>query len=320
MSDQLPSPPETPPSPGAIPNFDQADQAARQVPPSTLLFTLHSQTEYSNPPIPEGINVSAQHPVRAFFVQGGLAVGIFALCLGLLSLLAGLIAPHLPFSWEQRAAARFFPDEPATPEEQELRRLADRVVQAMGMPPEMPVVIHYQEDEAVNAGATLGGHIVVFRGILRLLESEDELAALLAHEIAHVKHRDVAQGVLRGLATMLLFAGVDAVSPVFSGVSGAVTQSFSRKQESRADSEAVAAVAALYGHTAGASRLFTRLRDKASGGQIESLELTRSHPNFTRRIDAVQTQSQALGRPETGPLTPLSEVLRKAGQDKPEKQ
>jgi beta-barrel assembly-enhancing protease len=38
----------------------------------------------------------------------------------------------------------------------------------------------------VNAFATPGGHILIARGLLRLVQSEDELAAVLAHEIAHV--------------------------------------------------------------------------------------------------------------------------------------
>lgn len=274
---------------------------------------------FENPPVPEGINVSERHPLRAFFTQGGLAVGIFACCLAVLSAVAGLLAPHVPFSWERKAAAGLFSDEPPTPEEQALRRLAERVAGALDMPADMPIVIHYDPDDTVNAGATLGGHIVVFRGILRHLESEDELAALLAHEIAHVKHRDVVRGLSRGLAAMLLLSGVDSVGPVFSGVGQAATLSFSRAQERRADVESANATAALYGHTAGALTLFARLRDKVSAGPLDelgALELTRSHPNFGHRIETVRLRSRELGRPESGRLTPLPEVLRKAREGK----
>ncbi len=41
----------------------------------------------------------------------------------------------------------------------------------------------------INAFATPGGHILVTRGLLSCARSEDELAAILAHEIAHVAHR-----------------------------------------------------------------------------------------------------------------------------------
>lgn len=264
-----------------------------------------------NPPVPEGINVSGQHPLRDFFVQGTLAVGVFAVCLLLLGTLAGLLAPHVPFAWEQRAVARFWPQVPTSPEEAALNELAARVAHAMGLPADMPIVIHYWPDDCtINAAATLGGHIVVYRGLLRQMESEDELAALLAHEIAHVQHRDVARGFLRGIAAALLLAGVDSVSPVFSGIGTAATQSFSREQESLADAAAARATAALYGHTGGALALFSRLQDQFPHGLLDGLELARSHPDFPRRIETVRAQSRQLARPETGTLTPLPAALR----------
>jgi len=42
------------------------------------------------------------------------------------------------------------------------------------------------DSQEVNAFASPGGHILVTRGLLAKAESEDELAAVLAHEIAHV--------------------------------------------------------------------------------------------------------------------------------------
>ena len=45
------------------------------------------------------------------------------------------------------------------------------------------------EDEQANAMAAPGGRVIVFTGLLKLLRSEDQLAAVLAHEIAHVLAR-----------------------------------------------------------------------------------------------------------------------------------
>lgn len=281
----------------------------RPPPPSARLPDAPMHIE--NPPVPEGINASEPHPLRDFFVQGTLAVGVFAVCLLLLGALAGLLAPYVPFAWEQRAAARFWPQVPASPEEAALNELAARVAHAMGLPADMPIAIHYWPDDCtINAAATLGGHIVVYRGLLRQMESEDELAALLAHEIAHVQHRDVARGFLRGIAAALLLAGVDSVSPVFSGIGTAATLSFSREQESLADAAAARATAALYGHTGGALALFSRLQAHLPHGLMDGLELARSHPDFPRRIETVRAQSRQLARPETGTLTPLPAALR----------
>ena len=277
-------------------------------PPSARLPDAPMRIE--NPPVPEGINAPDRHrPLRDFFVQGTLALGVFALCLLVLSAVAGLLAPRLPFSWEHRAAARFWSPVPASPEEAALNELAARVAHAMALPPDMPVTIHYWPACEINAAASLGGHIVVLGGILRRMQSEDELAALLAHEIAHVQHRDVARGVLRGIAAALLLAGVDSVSPVFSGATSLATLSFSREQERQADAAAARATAALYGHTGGAIALFSRLRE-IPGAQAQGLELARSHPDFPRRLQTVRTQSRQLGAPETGTLTPLPAALQ----------
>ena len=40
--------------------------------------------------------------------------------------------------------------------------------------------------DSVNAFSAPGGYILVTEGLLRMLETEDELAAVLAHEVAHV--------------------------------------------------------------------------------------------------------------------------------------
>ncbi len=45
------------------------------------------------------------------------------------------------------------------------------------------------DSQEVNAFASPGGHILITRGLLAKVENEDELAAVLAHEIAHVALR-----------------------------------------------------------------------------------------------------------------------------------
>lgn len=52
-----------------------------------------------------------------------------------------------------------------------------------------------------NAFACPGGIILVTRGFIRLCNNEDELAALLAHEVAHVAHRDGIKSIKKALWT-----------------------------------------------------------------------------------------------------------------------
>ena len=54
------------------------------------------------------------------------------------------------------------------------------------------------ESDEVNAFAAPGGLILVTRGMLRTTQSEDELAAVLAHEVAHVQNRDGLKAIKTG--------------------------------------------------------------------------------------------------------------------------
>ena len=63
--------------------------------------------------------------------------------------------------------------------------------------------MHYDASDTVNAFATLGGHVVIYRGLLEKLPNENVVAMVVAHEIAHIKHRDPVAALGRGVAITL---------------------------------------------------------------------------------------------------------------------
>jgi Zn-dependent protease with chaperone function len=71
-----------------------------------------------------------------------------------------------------------------------------------------------------NAFAIPGGGIYVSRGLLTLVNSEDELAGVLAHEIAHVTQRHSANRQRRGFLPGLLSLPGNLVGSVVSQISG----------------------------------------------------------------------------------------------------
>ena len=98
------------------------------------------------------------------------------------------------------------------------------------------------ESDEVNAFALPNGQIVVYSGILDKLENSSELAALLAHEAAHVNHRHSTKMLCRNLAGYML------ISLIFSDVNGIMavladnaqqlhSLSYSRKFENEADEQ-----------------------------------------------------------------------------------
>ncbi len=76
------------------------------------------------------------------------------------------------------------------------------------------------DSDVYNAFATPAGHIFIYRGLIEAMDTEDELAGILAHEIAHVQCRHISDKIDRSsklnLATL---AGLAA--GIFLGVSGA---------------------------------------------------------------------------------------------------
>ena len=58
--------------------------------------------------------------------------------------------------------------------------------------------MHYDPGGTFNAYATAGGQLVFYRGLLEAMPHENALATVVAHEIAHVAHRDPRRLARRG--------------------------------------------------------------------------------------------------------------------------
>lgn len=105
-------------------------------------------------------------------------------------------------------------------------------------------ILHNSE---LNAFAAPGGHIFVHTGLILSLETVDELAAVLAHEIAHVTARHLSQRIAQQQKLTLasaaaLLAGVliggEAAEALITGSMAASAQAqlhYSRNDERQAD-------------------------------------------------------------------------------------
>lgn len=63
-------------------------------------------------------------------------------------------------------------------------------------------------DDTVNAFCTPGGYIYVYTGLLKFLENEASLAAVLAHEIAHAERRHARQRMLSQMGVQLIVMAI----------------------------------------------------------------------------------------------------------------
>lgn len=261
--------------------------------------------DYENRTIPEGINVSNEHPLKEFFI---LAVGLSIATIILVTLLAqtaSWLVHYIPFETEiklaENALAVLNKDDTQADDDEiiiqaYLQQLANKLASAQQLPPPMAITVHYTNTDTINAFATLGGHIVIYRGLLEKLPHENALAMVMAHEIAHIKHRDplvaVGRGITVGLAlTTLTGLGDSALSQQLLGKVGMIsTLSFSREQETKADQAALETLDAYYGHSHGAAALFEIFAQAQQAYQPPALLST--HPITKQRLQAAERHSE----------------------------
>jgi predicted Zn-dependent protease len=152
--------------------------------------------------------------------------------------------------------------------------------------------------EEVNAFALPGGHVTLLRGLLETAESPEEVAAVLAHEIGHVAHRDPTRLALRsagsvGVLGLLLgdFAGGLVVLYLSEWL---IQASYSRDAEAAADLYAHQMLASAGLPAEPMARFFQRLHDEY--GDAEGLlSHLASHPDLTGRAAAARDADTVAG-------------------------
>ncbi len=151
----------------------------------------------------------------------------------------------------------------------------------------------------VNAISLPGGFIYVTRGMLGFVRSDDELAFVLAHEVAHVNQRHHVDLLERhfflAIVITLLFGGNPQTAQVADFVGFLLHRGFSRSFEFEADR-----VGVLLAHRgrfrAEAGLLFMERLRAAEGRDPGAFEvLFRTHPGLNDRIARVRQELQKLG-------------------------
>jgi predicted Zn-dependent protease len=164
----------------------------------------------------------------------------------------------------------------------------------------LPYRFHYIPGQYfVNAFALPGGHVYMGGGLLALMENEDELAAVLGHEIEHIDHRHCAERLQTEAALKKIPLGEALAIPV-----GIFQAGYNKDQEMEADREGTR-LAVLSGYSAeGAVQVFTkfqemeeRLQGKRKATPEEEIEGTavqiltgyfRSHPPSADRAGQIR--------------------------------
>ena len=154
----------------------------------------------------------------------------------------------------------------------------------------------------VNAFSCPGGIVFVTRGMLSRARNEEELAAILAHEIAHVNHRDGIQTIqqsrwievvsMLGSEAVKGKEGVDKLTVLFGGsvndvVRTLIVDGYSQDQERAADASALNVLNRAGYDPIGLADYLERLSKEQGAGNRGGFFTT--HPGMSERLGLVRS-------------------------------
>jgi predicted Zn-dependent protease len=268
--------------------------------------------KYTPHEIRENVNVSKISPLKEFIILtfgiAGFLIGLYIL-LGLaLDLVIPQISPELEDYLSELFAHLYQDEEKNSPASIELQQLLNELAAGMDRT-EGNYQIHLVPHSTINAMALPGGHIVIFSGLLEHIESENELAMILGHELGHFNNRDHLRGLGRGLVLMFLSSvtlGIDSrVSQILQAMLVNTEMKFSQKQELQSDLWGLQYIMQKYGHAGGATDFFRRLGEKEKRGRLAYFFAT--HPFPDKRVQALDSLIREKAYPvlDTEPLNPV---------------
>lgn len=142
----------------------------------------------------------------------------------------------------------------------------------------------------INAFAAPGGIVVVNAGLLRAVTTPEELAGVLAHEIAHAELRHSLKGIAKslGLRTLASLAlGDYGGTALAEGMKKLAELGFSREAEREADQEGLRRLVAARIDPQGMVRFFAILEKEQ---QLAPPEFLSTHPANSERIAALKRE------------------------------
>ncbi len=238
-----------------------------------------------------------------------LSVGIGAAVIGFLvfglPLIAKPLAKLVPLAWEEQVGDdtidvvnRMFAGGKKSCSGkkglQALNDLAQRLLAGTETPYRVRVSV--ANADMVNAFAVPGGRVVLFRGLIDKANSADEVAGVLAHELAHVIYRHPTQGMITSVGWSAILSaftgGASFSSEVVAQVAAHLaTSAYSRDLEAEADREGVKMLNRTGIGGDGLVKFFELIQKLEKKG-ISFPQYLSSHPLTGSRIAAIQKISK----------------------------
>ncbi|NRB51556.1 MAG: M48 family metalloprotease [Saprospiraceae bacterium] len=155
-------------------------------------------------------------------------------------------------------------------------------------------VMLLDDADVLNAFVAPGGYIYIYTGLIKYLESEDQLAGVIAHEMAHadLRHASRQMSQKSSLSTVLAVAGGATGTGYLTDIgSSLVSLKFSRSFEKEADRMAIRLLCATDYQADGLAGFFERLQ---SIGDKRPPAFLSTHPNPRKRVEKIKKSAAEL--------------------------
>jgi predicted Zn-dependent protease len=193
--------------------------------------------------------------------------------------------------------------------------IGQRLVEHLGVHT-FPYHFYVVDSSVLNAFAAPAGHVFINRGLLEIMENEGELAAILAHEIAHVQSRHIAHRLARSqtlslaalggmVAGLFLGGSSDASQAILTGTlagTASLELSYSRQDEEEADRKGLRYLEATGYAGSDMVGIMKKMGQQSwkAGGSIPTYLST--HPGVAERVNylagTLETRRDAGGAPD----------------------
>ncbi len=147
------------------------------------------------------------------------------------------------------------------------------------------------DSKTVNAFCAPGGYIYVYTGLIKFLDTEDQLAGVLGHEIAHadLRHSTRQLTKIMGISIIsdaLLGKSQETIKQITTTL---ISLSFSREHETESDMASVRYLCGTAYNAAGSAGFFRKMK-----GQSNPPEFLSTHPNPVNRIKKIEQEKVKL--------------------------
>ncbi len=151
------------------------------------------------------------------------------------------------------------------------------------------IKVHIIQKDEENAFALPDNHLVIYSLLISSCESEEELAGVLAHEIAHMQLNHVMKKLGKEIGLSVLVTSTTGNNPVIIKkiVHLLSSTAYDRKLESEADLKGVEYLINAQINPRGLSTFLTKLA-KNEKNIISELDLISTHPNSKNRAEKIQ--------------------------------